>query len=290
MRVARPTRARVGSSGEAHEAAEPRRCHGGAGHRRVARRPAPVHAPALPAGARPARRDPPRPRGRRDGARHAVGRARWRASGRHLPGRTGAVASPSPRAPGGCRRRARGARRGARRWHASRSAAGCTRCASCPPCRGSAGPRSWPSTTSSSSIASAPSAGPMPRSSRSWLKDEARRAIEASRGAARRRDGRRTDRADAARSADTLGECRTQRTAVVLVAADPGPARGARDRRLPRARPPARVRPRPTVLGAGRVAAARSPDLATLAPRPRHRAAPSHRPTTSSAGRAPGRR
>ncbi len=51
------------------EAAEPGRCHGGAGHRRVARRPAPVHAPPLTAGARPAGRHPPRPRRRRDGAR-----------------------------------------------------------------------------------------------------------------------------------------------------------------------------------------------------------------------------
>ena len=70
---------------------------------------------------------------------------------------------------------------------------------------------------------------------------------------------------DTARSADAMGERIQDGSAVVLVAAHPRPAGGARDGRHPRARAPARVRPWARILGARRVAPTRSPGVASMA-------------------------
>ena len=91
-----------------------------------------------------------------------------------------------------------------------------------------------------------------PRSSRRWLRVEARDDLDAAIARHAEPLGVEPTRRHAARSADALGERVPDRSVVVLVAAGPGPARGPRVGRRPRARPPARVRARPALLGARR--------------------------------------
>ena len=87
-----------------------------------------------------------------------------------------------------------------------------------------------------------------------WLRDEARRGDRrGDRRPRRRRSASRPTGGHVARPAHALGQRVPAGPPVVLVAARPGPAGGARDGRGPRARPPAGVRPRPAVLGARRV-------------------------------------
>src|SRR6185437_5135511 len=90
----------------------------------------------------------------------------------------------------------------------------------------------------------------------------------ASRERPRRPPGRRRH----PRSEDALGERVAGGSAVVLVAARAGATRGTRDGRRPRARPPARVRPRAALLVRRGIASPRSRDLAALAARPLGRA------------------
>ena len=89
-----------------------------------------------------------------------------------------------------------------------------------------------------------------------WLKpvrpDGHRTRDPASRGRAPGHPGR----GQHPRPADALGERLAAGPPGLLLAPDPGPARGAGDGRHPRARAPARVRSRAALLGAGRIAPA----------------------------------
>ena len=187
----RPGSARDACSGGTREPTDPRRADGGADHRRPARWPAAVHAPALAAGTDAAGRHPPRPGRGRDRPRDPCGATRRRAPGRRVPGRARGL-GPSTSRTAGRRSPPRSRPAAAPATVASsRSAATLHAVRVVPAVSRRLGARTWsPSTTSSSSTASPATGGLMPRSSSAGSASEARARH-------RRRDRRSTRRPSA---------------------------------------------------------------------------------------------